>query len=92
VTTLSHITKFIQNERRREKSYSQIGEILGVCAAEVKRLESGKYPGPKVARRLGLVEKCPNCHRRILKPKAYKRLFDVPKSELLRRLQDRSEF
>ena len=63
MATLITIAKRIQKARRANIPDYKIGREMGICAAEIKRLANGKYPGPKVAARLGLREICPSCHR-----------------------------
>lgn len=46
-------------------SFNRIGVELSLSAAEVIRIHSGKYPGEKVAARLGIPIVCHACHRRI---------------------------
>lgn len=62
---LTDITKHIKKARRSGSSDYAIARELQVDQAEIKRLLSGKYPGEKVAARLGIPVKCHACHRRI---------------------------
>lgn len=63
---------FILKRRAVGASYAQIGLELGITSAEVRRIGNGKYPGEKVAKRLGIPVICFACHRRMPKPRVKK--------------------
>ena len=62
--TFRSIRSFIAKRRRQKASYAQIGLELGIVSAEVRSIGNGKYPGEKVAKRLGIPVICLTCHRR----------------------------
>ena len=79
MNTMYKLTSTIRKARRNGKKDFSIAKELGVDAAEIKRLMSGKYPGEKVAARLGLPVICHTCKRKLpkpRKPRATKRVDD----------------
>jgi hypothetical protein len=77
MTTMDKLTRAILKARKRGKRDFAIAKELGVDAAEIKRLLSGKYPGEKVAARLGLPVICHTCKRKL--PKQRKPRKPAPK-------------
>ena len=65
MNTFRSVRSFIAKRRRQKASYAQIGLELGIISAEVRRIGNGKYPGEKVAKRLGIPVICFACHRRV---------------------------
>lgn len=61
---------YIENRRKLGVPKYKIAAELGVSKPEIKRIMDGKYPGPKVARKLGIPEVCPYCRHTKPKPKA----------------------
>jgi hypothetical protein len=79
MNTMGKLTRTIRKARRNGKKDFSIAKELGVDAAEIKRLMNGKYPGEKVAARLGLPVICHTCKRKLpkpRKPRATKRVDD----------------
>jgi hypothetical protein len=70
MNTFKQYMRFIAKRRGQKASYKEIGFELGITSAEVRRIGNGKYPGEKVAKRLGIPVICFACHRRIPKPRA----------------------
>lgn len=65
MNTFKQYMRFIAKRRAQKASYAQIGLELGIISAEVRRIGNGKYPGEKVAKRLGIPVICFACHRRV---------------------------
>lgn len=72
MNTFKQYMRFITKRRRQKASYKEIGLELGIISAEVRRIGNGKYPGEKVAKRLGIPVICFACHRRKPKPRVKK--------------------
>lgn len=66
--TLKKIQREIKLRRKTQTDYA-IAKVLNVDQAEISRLTKGKYPGEKVAARLGLPIVCHTCKRTMPKPK-----------------------
>lgn len=64
MNTLKQYMRFIAKRRNQKASYKEIGLELGIVSAEVRRIGNGKYPGEKVAKRIGIPVICLTCHRR----------------------------
>lgn len=65
MTTLRQTERYIRKRLKSKISKRQIGRELFISAAEVGRILEGKYPGEKVAKRLGIPVICFVCHRRV---------------------------
>ena len=65
MNTFKQYMRFIAKRRVQRASYKEIGLELGITSAEVRRIGNGKYPGEKVAKRLGIPVICFACHRRV---------------------------
>jgi len=65
MNTFKQYMRFIAKRRAQRASYKEIGLELGITSAEVRRIGNGKYPGEKVAKRLGIPFICFACHRRV---------------------------
>lgn len=71
MVTIADIRKLIRQRRRSHVRDSAIAKELGVDQAEIKRILI-KYPGEKVASRLGIPVRCHACHRTITRRSATK--------------------
>lgn len=65
MTNMTRITNTIKKARQKGKSFYAIAREMGIDQAEINRLMKGKYPGEKVAQRLGLPVVCHTCKRRV---------------------------
>ena len=65
MNTFKQYMRFIAKRRAQRAPYKEIGLELGITSAEVRRIGNGKYPGEKVAKRLGIPVICFACHRRV---------------------------
>jgi len=55
----------LKKESRAGRSYQSLSSEYKVSKPEIGRIIAGHYPGPKIARVLGLRPKCPTCKRTI---------------------------
>lgn len=55
----------LKKESRAGRSYQSLAGEYKVSKPEIGRIIAGHYPGPKIARVLGLRPKCPTCKRTI---------------------------
>lgn len=60
--TLGQVRRYIRNALSERRTASAIAVELGISKPQVKRLLN-TYPGPKVAKQLGIPIVCPLCHR-----------------------------
>jgi len=67
MTTLRQIMSTIKKASKAGRSRQFLANEYKVSKPEIGRIIAGHYPGPKIARVLGLREKCPACHRPIPK-------------------------
>jgi len=67
MTTPRELRLLIQKRRSERISDSRIAKELGVSTPEIGRLMKRKYPGEKVAQKLGLPIICHTCHRKVSK-------------------------
>jgi hypothetical protein len=67
MTTFRKIVQEVKKASKAGRSRQSLASEYKVSKPEIGRLINGHYPGPKIARVLGLRPRCPACKRAIPK-------------------------